>query len=634
MPSSLPTDPKPVKSATTGAPSRATILVVASLLVVLLVGATIAGVLLPAVALVAVALTALLGTLYAGALASTRRAEQALVDDRERAARAESEAKIDQQRILLRLAQVALVFGSARRATDVYRALADFLATSIPCSRIGVSLFDAERRTLALAFVREDGYEIDPSTVAAPGPESPAFRAIETGEIVRETEEGVPGRCRVVAPMSVMGNGTGVVEVESATDATFTHEHVTVVRVAANLAAIAVENAKLVDRERLQQDQMREAQKMEAIGRLAGGVAHDFNNLLTVIAGYCSLGIARLREDDPLRADLAEIQRAGERATALTSQLLAFSRRQILAPKVLDLNAVVAEMDRMLGRMIGEDIVVRTSLAPDLNRVRVDPSRIEQVIVNLAVNARDALPAGGVVEIETGNAVIGPGFAEANEGARAGRYVRLTVRDNGMGMDEGTRRQAFEPFFTTKPLGQGTGLGLATVYGIVKQSDGFITIASEVGSGSTFSVYLPSVGAAATAVAPESPRTPVPGTERILLVEDEDAVRSIARIALGRAGYDVVDARSGDEALAACQDGRWVPDVVVTDVVMPGMTGPEVADRLAARYPQVKVILMSGYAEDELVRRSLSAGDRVFLPKPFTPQALLHAVRAVLDTPS
>jgi two-component system, cell cycle sensor histidine kinase and response regulator CckA len=380
------------------------------------------------------------------------------------------------------------------------------------------------------------------------------------------------------------------------------------------------------------EDQLRQAQKMEAVGRLAGGVAHDFNNLLTAILGSTDLLLRDLEPTSPMRQDAAEIKKAGERAAGLTRQLLAYSRRQVLQPEVLDLNRVVADMDRLLRRLIGEDVSLSTVLAPDLGPVRADRGQVEQVIVNLVLNARDATPAGGKLTIETSNVQLDPSYVEAHAGARPGPFVLLTVSDTGAGMDAETTAHLFEPFFTTKEVGKGTGLGLATVYGIVKQSEGYITVYSEPGHGTTFKIYLPRVAGPAPAAAPApAPPERSRGSETVLVVEDEEAVRSLSRRALEASGYTVLAAADGPDALRLVERYGGPIHLVLTDVVMPGMTGREMAERLTQRRPGLRVLYMSGYPGDAIVHRGALEPGTAFLQKPFMPEDLTRKVREVLD---
>ncbi len=387
----------------------------------------------------------------------------------------------------------------------------------------------------------------------------------------------------------------------------------------------------LTDLKRLE-EQYRQSQKMEAVGQLAGGVAHDFNNLLTVMLGYSEVLLDRPDVSGEDQAMVREIRRAGERAAALTRQLLAFSRKQILAPQVVDLNALVTDMDRMVRRLIGADIDLALRLAPDLGRVRVDPGQMEQVLLNLILNARDAMPTGGKLTVETSNVDLDAPYAEQHADAKPGPYVLLAVTDTGLGMDEATRQHAFEPFFTTKPVGRGSGLGLATVFGIVRQSDGRVEAFSEPGRGTSMKVYLPRLTRASVAEVRTPSTTGLPrGTETVLLAEDEDAVRNLAALVLRAAGYTVLEAADGEAAWQACQAHAGRIDIVVTDVVMPRMGGRELAERVQARHPGARVLFNSGYTDDSAVRHGLEVESAAFLQKPFTPSRLARKVREVLD---
>ncbi len=393
--------------------------------------------------------------------------------------------------------------------------------------------------------------------------------------------------------------------------------------------------AEDVTERRALEQQLRQSQKMEAVGRLAGGIAHDFNNLLMVISGYCEFLLERIGSDPALRGPAQEIANAAERATALTRQLLAFSRKQMLAPKVLDLNAVVTENLKMLTRMIGEDIDLVMIPGGDLGAVKADPGQIEQVIMNLAVNARDAMPDGGKLTIETGNVMLDENYARFHAPVKPGEYVMLAISDTGMGMDAETQSHIFEPFFTTKGL-KGTGLGLSTVYGIVKQSEGYVWVYSEPGKGTTFKIYLPRMSATGEAIVVQPPVAAAeagPGHETVLLVEDEANLRRLARQSLENQGYAVLEAADGAAAIQLSNAHPGPIHLLLTDVIMPGMNGRELAQRICSLRPETKVLYMSGYTENAIGHNGTLDAGVSLLQKPFTLPALKAKVREVLDTP-
>ena len=381
------------------------------------------------------------------------------------------------------------------------------------------------------------------------------------------------------------------------------------------------------------EERLHQAQKMESIGRLAGGVAHDFNNLLTVISGFADMLALEVQPGAPAHDDIAAIKGAAEQATALTQQLLAFSRRQMLQPRVLDLNEAVQRLEPMLRRLIGEHIELAVETRLDAGSVRADPAQLEQVILNLAINARDAMPDGGRLTIETSSVVLDAAYALMHREILPGRYAEIAVIDTGTGMDEKTAQQIFEPFFTTKELGHGTGLGLATTYGSVRQHGGHVAVESKLGQGSTFRVFLP-VATDPVVQADQPDSSPLPrGTETILVVEDNPGVRELARTVLARQGYRVLVATRGDEAIITLDEIRRDVDLLVTDVVMPGLSGFALAAAAREMVPGLRTLFLSGYAEETLGSEARVVGPDGFLAKPFTPDALARRVREMLGSP-
>jgi nitrogen-specific signal transduction histidine kinase/CheY-like chemotaxis protein len=380
------------------------------------------------------------------------------------------------------------------------------------------------------------------------------------------------------------------------------------------------------------QHQFLQAQKMEAFGQVAGGIAHDFNNLLTAIIGYSELVLDRIPDQPDVAADIEEIKKAGERASQLTRQLLMFSRKQLLVPQVLGLNQVVSSFEKMLRRIISEDIRFEIVAMPSLGRTKADPGQIEQLLMNLVVNARDAMPQGGTLTIATANVVLDAEFIRNHAAAVPGRYVSLAVQDTGCGMTLDVLARVFEPFFTTKGPAKGTGLGLSTVYGLVQQSGGYLTVESTPGVGTTVTTYLPTVDDVVESAAgrPRSAQT-LEGTETILLVEDEAGVRNLMRKILERYGYRVLHARDADQAIAIEDDYRGAIHLLVSDMIMPGLSGPDLAQRIVRRRPAIKVLFVSGYASREALDFGVSSQNARFLQKPFRPETLAEKVRERLD---
>ncbi len=391
--------------------------------------------------------------------------------------------------------------------------------------------------------------------------------------------------------------------------------------------------ARDITEKKLLEDQLRQSQKMEAIGQLAGGIAHDFNNLLTVIEGYTELLFSNISENDASYSFVRQIKKAADRATSLTSQLLAFSRRQILQPKTIDVNMLVSEMSVMLKRLIGEDIELTTMLSPDIGAIKADRGQMEQVLMNLAVNARDAMPDGGLLTIETKTVSLEAALYERHHsGIRKGNYVMLAISDNGIGMDNETKERVFEPFFTTKEKSKGTGLGLATVYGIVKQSGGHLWVYSEPGQGTTFKIYLPMVKNKKTKIdKPETAAEDIHGTETILVVEDEFMVRELVCDTLRTSGYTVLEAANGKQAIEVFSSNKDKIDMVLTDVIMPEMSGRKMIETLYEAYPNITALYMSGYTDDAIIKHGVLEPGMAYIQKPFSPKALIQKVRQVLE---
>jgi len=398
----------------------------------------------------------------------------------------------------------------------------------------------------------------------------------------------------------------------------------------------ALEKVRLRKEHRQLAEELIEAQKMEVIGKLAGGVAHDFNNLLAVIMGYSDLMMGKLEADSPLQKDAQTIRHAAERAAGLTRQLLVFSRKQTVQPVVLDINEVVAEMEKMLGRLIDENVELIIALGPQVGRLKADSGYVGQVLMNLVVNARDAMPNGGKITVETGNAMLDQDYARAHPGAAPGDYVMLSVSDTGTGMSDEVKAHLFEAFFTTKPKGKGTGLGLATCQTIVQQCGGHIAISSQVGQGATFRVYFPQVQEAIKLSDTSFKRKqPLPrGTETLLVVEDEPAVRHLACDVLHAQGYEVLSATNGQDGLHVARQHKGAAmSLVITDVIMPRMGGKVMSEWLKSSFPHIKILYTSGYTDDAIAHHGVLDQGVAFLPKPYTPATLTRAVRELLDTP-
>jgi signal transduction histidine kinase/ActR/RegA family two-component response regulator len=506
-----------------------------------------------------------------------------------------------------------------------------------------LALYDPDRDVLSFAYWAN---EKDPRPEGGPLGKGLTDHVIRSGELVhwnRQTRRhllesgavqpsGSPSVDWLGAPLLVGGRTIGALVVQSYRRTVRYHRRQErVLAYVAGSVARAIERKQSEDALRAKEVQLRQAQKLEAVGRLAGGVAHDFNNLLTIIFGELDLVVPELPERGPLRDAIESVRRAAESAGTLTRQLLAFSRRQVLAPAPTDLNALVANAEKMLRRVIGEHIELLAKLAPDLGTTRVDPGQIEQVLLNLAVNAHDAMPKGGTLTLATSNTSLDAGYVREHPGASEGDFVVISVSDSGSGIPAEVMPHIFEPFFTTKPAGQGTGLGLATCYGIVKQAGGYIGVYTEPGLGTSFRIYLPRiVGPVRVEARPEVATAPR-GSETILLVEDSPAVRAVAVRSLRALGYQVLEAGDGQRALELLAGAGQPVEAVITDVVMPGMGGRELADRILERWPGTRVLFSSGYTDDEVIRQRLLESETAFLQKPYTAAALARKLRELLD---
>ena len=568
--------------------------------------------------------------------------EAALQEANERAIR-------EYERLVERIAELGQTLGQARELGTILGSLREFTVASVPCDGMLISLYEPEQSVRKLAYCWVDGAERETSDlIKFPVGDGLTGRAIKSGSIVIDNEylknrrpgfvvigkheEGSIPQSALSAPMIVRGRTVGCIEIQSYQPQAYNDEHATAMRMAANLAATAVEHVELIEREREKAEQLRQSQKMDAVGQLAGGVAHDFNNLITVITGYSDLLLRGMPSTSPVFRKLSEIKKAGDRAASLTRQLLAFSRKQVFQERVVDLNSIVADMDKMLQRLIGEDIDLVSLLEPSLCWIKADPGQIEQVLLNLAVNARDAMPRGGKLTIETRHAILDEAYVKSHLAAKPGRWLMLAVSDTGIGMDSETQKRIFEPFFTTKEIGKGTGLGLATVYGIVKQSGGNIWVYSEPDKGTTFKIYLPIAEEFANMESKTCQSEIALGQGTILLVEDDELVRDLAADILEPSGYRVLPAANGVEALRICAEHVGKIELMITDVVMPQMGGRELAERVALMRPDTLVLYISGYTDDAVVRHGVLDEEMSFLQKPFTPDSLARKVGDLLDT--
>jgi signal transduction histidine kinase len=578
-----------------------------------------------------------------------KQAEEALRRSEEEARRLAQENSV--------MAEIGRIISSTLNIEEVYERFAEEVRKLIPFDRIMINLADLKNKTSTPAYIA--GIDVPDRRV---GDNTPMAGTV-TEEVIRtrssllikvdndnidEVVNRFPPllptfqaglRSIISVPLISKDQVIGVLSLRSLVPKAYTDQDVRLAERIGGEIAGAIANAQLYA-ERIQaekemavlQEQLRQSQKMEAIGRLAGGIAHDFNNLLTIIKGYSQLSLIELKETDPMRGSIEEIKRAADRAADLTRQLLAFSRRQILEMRVLDLNSVLRDLDKMLRRVIGEDIELVTLLAEDLGRVKTDHGQMQQVIMNLAVNAKDAMPNGGKLTIETANVELDETYARSHVAVIPGRYAMLSVSDTGVGMTAEVKEQVFEPFFTTKEKGKGTGLGLSTVYGIVKQSGGNIWVYSEPGQGTTFKIYLPRVDEPLEELKEKAEVKEIPlGSETILVVEDEGEVRKVAVRILSGQGYKVLEASHGNDAMLVCKQHEGPIHLMVTDVVMPNMSGHELAKRLKAFHPEMKVLYMSGYTDNAIVHHGVLEKGMNYIQKPFTVEGLAKKVREVLD---
>lgn len=579
-----------------------------------------------------------------------RKSEQLIAEANEKAFR-------DYDLLLERIAQLAAALGTAYDLQTIYRSLDAFVIASVPRTGLFISLYDAERNVRLPAYAVSDGEEIDVSALPAMEmSNSPNSRAVLTGSVIIENDfqaamkdqpviqigleknPDLPQSC-LVAPMAVMGHVIGAVEVQSHKLSAYSEKDATAIRMAANLAANAIENVRLFEQENRIAAQLQQSQKMEAVGTLTGGVAHDFNNLLTAILGNAQLAQRKLAKDDPVRLHLTEIAHAGNRAAELTRKLLAFSRSQHLERRTVNLNDTISEIVTLLDRIIGADVEVVVKYADDLARVLADPAQIEQVVMNLAVNGRDAMPSGGRLTIETSCVDLDESYTRQYPYVVPGRYVQIAVTDSGTGIDAETQARIFDPFFTTKEVGKGTGLGLSMAYGIVKQHDGHINVYSEIGHGTTFMVYIPVAAKSADEVKNTlaAPLTVEGGTETILVAEDEEQLQNLVKDALEALGYAVLLAKDGKEAVEIFTANRGRIDLFLSDVIMPGMGGSEAYERIQQLGGTVPLILMTGYSSETVQSRIVKPNgtDKSLVPviiqKPYTLDSLGRKVREVLN---
>jgi PAS domain S-box-containing protein len=518
------------------------------------------------------------------------------------------------------------------------------LSTLLDTTNFYIALYDPATETYSFPYFADQYDQFSPGCRKLPRTLTDYVRRTGTAIFVDEnifhqlSEQGEVALCGTDSklwlgvPLKTAAGIMGVMVVQSYESTTlYSPRDVDLLSAISGSAAMAIQRKRTLDALIESEAQLRQSQKMEAIGRLAGGVAHDFNNLLTSILGHSELTLFKLHASDPLREGVEQVIKSAERAASLTRQLLAFSRKQVLETRVLKLNGIVSDMEKMLRRLIGEDIELVTRLHPELGAVKADPGQMEQVVMNLAVNARDAMPKGGRLVIETENIDLDDVYVWQHRDVVPGKYVLLSVTDNGCGMSPEVQSHIFEPFFTTKDYGKGTGLGLSTVYGIVNQSGGYVWVYSEMGQGTTFKIYLPLVSAEEEISEQSIPVEVKNGTETVLLVEDESGVRELVKRILQERGYTVLEARLGEDALRIAAQNADRIQLLLSDVIMPGLGGGELAEQVTQNWPGIKVLLMSGYTDDSIITQGGAKRYHAFLAKPFTADGLIRKVRSVLD---
>jgi PAS domain S-box-containing protein len=564
---------------------------------------------------------------------------------------AERRAITEYKTLLARIAQLAQVLASARDLAPIFQALLEFTTVSLPCNALRIALYDHEAVAITPHFLWIEGNNIDIKHIQ-PIPvttDSDIRTAIVSGEtIISSTplsddeistlfeypHTDLKPASVMTVPMTIMGRTVGTVEIQCTTHNAYQPEHMTALQMAANLAANTIENVRLLNREREHDNQLRQAQKMEAIGHLAGGVAHDFNNIVTAIYANCHTILQNLETNNSLRKYVHDIKDSATRAAMLTKQLLAFSRKQVMQTRNLSLNAVIKDIERLIATLVGEDVTINYNLAPDLPQMKADKSQLQQIMMNLAVNARDAMPLGGTITIATALVYLDKKRPQQYSKDESHPHIEISFTDTGIGMSAETQKQIFEPFYTTKPEGKGTGLGLSTVYGSVKQSGGYIWVQSKEGKGTTFKLHFP-IAKEYLVLVPDVQEEPVEGpkgTQTILVAEDDRTVLQVIREALDSSGYKIKTAANGRDAWEIFQQHQNEIDLIITDVLMPEMNGRQLADLINSIRPSLQVLYISGHPTDVLNDRGVLLEEVEILQKPFTTAEIVDKVHEILTT--